>query len=149
MRSEAPPERLPGLDPDAHTYLQGLSPDGTILVLIECRDGSTRLVLYDLATGTSFRPDRVPALSRLGIHEPVWISDHDLVYAALPEGAQPPDTSIRMATGRARIDLWEAAWRGDTVTAREVRNDLAGQAVPGELVRLDCRQMDAIWRRWP
>ena len=139
VRSEAPPERLPGLDPDAHTYLQGLSPDGKTLVLIECREGSTRLVLYDLATGTSFRPDRVPALSRLGIHEPVWISDHDLVYAALPESAQPPDTSIRMATGRARIALWEAAWRGDTVTAREVRNDLAGQAVAGQLVRLDVR----------
>lgn len=139
VRSEAPPEPLPGLDPEAHTYLQGLSPDGAFLVLIECHQGRTSLVIYELATGRLRRPSPVPALSRLGAHEPVWISDHELVYAALPEGAQPPDTSIRMATGQARITLWEAAWRGGTVTATEVRNDLTGQAVAGDLIRLDTR----------
>jgi predicted esterase len=139
VRSEAPPEPLPGLDAEAHTYLQGLSPDGAFLVLIECHQGRTGLVIYELATGRLRRPSPVPALSRLGAHEPVWISDHELVYAALPEGAQPPETVIRMATGRARIALWEAAWRGDTVTATEVRNDLTGQAVAGDLIRLDTR----------
>lgn len=139
LTSRAPPEKLPGLDPGAHLYLQTLSPTGRYLSLVEVRDGRSALLLYELETGRIIRPGRVPALSRLGAHEPVWISDHEFVYAALPAGEQPMETSIRMATGRARLAAWQAAWRGDQVSATEIRNDQGPRQIPGALIRVDAR----------
>lgn len=139
LTSDAPPERLPGLDPAAHNFLQTLSPDGRYLSVIEVRAGQTSLLILDLASGRILRPDPVPALSRIAAHEPVWISDHDLVYAALPPGAQPMEASLRMATGHAREAAWEAAWRGDQVTATEIRNDEGPVPVAGALICVDAR----------
>lgn len=138
-----PPERLSGQRPDAHVYLHSQSPDGRYLSLVELHEGRAGLALLDLRTGEMIRPQPAPALSRLGAQEPAWVSGGSFVYAALPDGAQPLETSIRMATGAARDAAWRDAWRGDRVTATEIRIDQGGLRLEGRLVRVDLRTGDA------
>ncbi|HAY07801.1 MAG TPA: hypothetical protein DCY26_14250 [Hyphomonas sp.] len=139
-RSGNAPELLPGLNQNPHTWLQDISPSGRFLSLIQYSFGDLSLVAYDTQQemAVSFAP--VPAFSRSGEHNPVWLSDDEIVYAALPEGLAPLATSMRAHTGKMLIDAWQGAWRGDVVTANEVRTrgpDVSDEAEDGSLIRAD------------
>ena len=140
--SGAAPELLPGLDPAPHSYQQGFSPSGRYLMVMQYRFGELSLGAYDMVTDTYRRFGPVPAFSRGGEHNPVWISDEAFVYAALPEGEQPAATSVRAHTGQVLSQAWDAAWRGAGVTANEIRTtgeDVSDQQAPGRLIRANAR----------
>ena len=104
--------------------------------------GELSVGAYDMVTDTYKRFGPVPAFSRGGEHNPVWITDEEFVYAALPDGEQPEATSVRAHTGKRLAQDWQSAWRGDRVTASEVRStsgDLSGRQAPGRLVRANAR----------
>ncbi|MEL1262853.1 alpha/beta hydrolase family protein [Pseudoxanthomonas putridarboris] len=141
-KSGRAPELLPGVDPAPHSYLQGFSSSGRFLAVMQYRLGALSLAAYDMTAEklVPFKP--APAFSRDGAHNPVWISDDELVFAALPEGEAPELTSVRAQTGRTLAKAWEDAWRGDVVTASEVRSvaeDLSDQQEAGRLVRANAR----------
>tara|TARA_R110001606_G_scaffold14834_2_gene61931 strand:- start:9477 stop:12023 length:2547 start_codon:yes stop_codon:yes gene_type:complete len=139
------PELLPGLDPAPHAYQQGFSPTGRYLMVMQYTFGELSLGAYDMLTDTYKGFGPVPAFSRAGEHNPVWISDEEIAYAALPDGAQPEATSVRAHTGKVLSRDWEAAWHGDRVTANEVRNtseDRSGRQAPGRLIRANARTGD-------
>lgn len=137
LTSGGAPHLLPGLDPDRHAYLQGLSPSGRRLAVMQYSFGELALGAYDLAQDrlVTFQP--TPAFSRSGDHNPVWISDDEIVFAALPDGAEPALTSIRAKTGRWLAAAWRSAWSGETSTGTEVRTFPRdeGHQLPGRLVR--------------
>lgn len=131
------PERLPGLDPAPHAYLQAFSPSGQRLAFMQYDKGHLSLGAYDMDAQRVVVAERTPAFSRTGDHNPVWISDCELVFAALPEGMEPEATSVRAHTGRVLSEAWQHAWAGDRVTAVEVRTRADPSddgAAPGELV---------------
>lgn len=135
-------ERLPGIDPDRSTYLEGFSPDGRYLAVMQYWLGELRLSAYDMQAErlVSFGP--TPAFSRLGTHNPVWISDTEIVYAALPDGELPDETSIRARVAADLSKAWTAAFRGTGATAVEFRTGGAASTGAGErgsLLRGDAR----------
>lgn len=136
------PELLPGLDPMPHNYLQGFSPSGRFLAIMQYRFGALSLGAYDMELEKVVWFSQMPAFSRSGDHNPIWISDDELMFAALPDGELPELTSVRAHTGRTLAKAWEDAWRGDAVTASEVRSfaeDRSAEQQPGYLVRANAR----------
>lgn len=141
LDAQGEPSQLKDLDSDAHSYQVGFSPEGIRLAVMQYQMGRLTLGAYDMDADrhTVFGP--TPAFSRDGEHNPVWLSDTELVYAALPDGAEPALTSVRAHTARLLQDYWQAAWAGAEPTAREVRTGLAASYrdpnEDGDLVRVD------------
>lgn len=131
-------ELLPGLDPTPHSYQQGFSSSGRFLAVMQYRYGALTLGAYDMARAAFVRFPQTPAFSREGTHNPVWISDDEMVFAALPDDALPMATSVRAHTGKTLAKAWDDAWRGNIVTASEVSTltpDQSAQQQAGQLVR--------------
>lgn len=142
LASGGPPERLPGLDQTPFTWQMGFSPGGQYLTILQYREGRLRLGAYDMNEERAIMFVPVPAFSKTGDHDPVWVSEHELVFTALPEGDLPRFTSVRAHTGAVLTQAWEDAWRGDVVTASEVRNLPEGgepTSLGGQLVLVDVR----------
>ncbi|MCD9006426.1 prolyl oligopeptidase family serine peptidase [Luteimonas sp. XNQY3] len=136
------PELFPGLDPGPHSYQQGFSASGRFLAVMQYRYGALMLGAYDMARERFVQFPQTPAFSREGTHNPVWISDEEVVFAALPDGVLPMATSARAHTGRTLAKAWEDAWRGEVVTASEIRTltpDRSKQQQAGRLVRANAR----------
>ncbi|WP_321489095.1 prolyl oligopeptidase family serine peptidase [uncultured Hyphomonas sp.] len=136
------PELLPGIDPAAHAWIESFSPGGTRLAVVQYRAGQLSLSACAMESGACTVFDPVPWTDWTGAYRPVWISEDELVYSALPEGRKAPQASLRAATGAWLRTAWAAAWRGDTVTSDEVRTiqpDRSGLAAPGRLVRANAR----------
>lgn len=121
LHGKAPAELLPGVDPAPHTYLQAFSPDGRHLMVMQYMRGRLSLASYDMVTDRLKTFDAAPAISRSGSHNPVWVSDSEFIYAALPRGEYPLDTSVRVLAGSRLTAAWKHAWRGSIATASEVR----------------------------
>ncbi len=136
LSGNEPPRLLPGLDPDKHSYLDSFSPDGTYLAVMQYSRGVLTLGIYDLAQSRYIPFERVPAFSRTGSHNPVWVAPDRIAYSALPPGDLPEETSVRVMAADQFSRGAEAAWRGDTVTAIEVPR---ADAYEGALVLADAR----------
>ena len=140
LRGGGEPERLPGLDPEPHTYLQGFSASGKYLLLMQYHSGALSMLAYEMNSETVRAFEKTPAFSRSGEHNPVWISDTAFVFAALPDGDLPATTSVRARTGKALAEGWKDAWSGEAATAVEVRTyaeDQSNQPEAGELIVAD------------
>lgn len=132
------PELLPGIDPAPHTWAETFSPSGRYLAFVQYRFGTLSLGAYDMVEDVSVTFQPTPAVSRTGAYNPVWISDTELVFTALPVGEQPMTTSVRAVTGNRLAKAWVDAWKNTAPTADEVRTQpLAepGGLTPGRLVR--------------
>lgn len=142
LKGDLTPRLIQGIDPAAHAYIERFSPSGNQLAVFLYEAGRLSLAACEMETGRCTRFGPVPATSWTGAYRPVWISEEDLVYAALPEGDESPEASLRAATGARRAAAWAAAWRGDKVTADEVRTqppDLSSGTAAGRLVRVNVR----------
>jgi dipeptidyl aminopeptidase/acylaminoacyl peptidase len=135
------PQRLTALDSESHSYLDRFSPTGEFLAVMQYAKGDLSLGAYDMAGDRFVRFPQTPAFSRSGSHNPVWISDDEIAFAALPDGDLPDETSVRVEAARLLSSAWEAAWRGDTVTAIEVRSpgNVEDDTAGGSLVVADAR----------
>lgn len=109
---------------------------------MQYRLGVLSLGAYDMTGQKLVRFDATPAFSRDGTYNPVWISDTELMFSALPAGQEPDMTSVRAHSGQALTKAWQGAWGGKMITASEVRSsmtDQSDQAEPGKLVRANAR----------
>lgn len=132
------PQRLPGIDPAPHAWAEQFSPSGRYLAFVQYSFGTLSLGAYDMVEDTSVTFQPAPAVSRTGAYNPVWISDTELVFTALPAGEQPMATSVRAVTGKRLAAAWNDAWTNTAPTADVVRTQpLAGPGglAPGQLVR--------------
>lgn len=142
LRKNGKPKLLPGLDPGPSSYLQEFSPTGRYLAVMQYQFGELTLNAYDTARERAVRFDRIPAFSKAGEHNPIWVSNEELVYAALREGERPALTSVRAHTGKVLTKAWTDAWRGQTVTANEVRalpEDHSDRQEDGVLLRANAK----------
>ncbi|MDP3459399.1 MAG: prolyl oligopeptidase family serine peptidase [Hyphomonas sp.] len=133
-------ERLPGIDPAPSSFLEGFSPGGRYLAVQQYWFGDLVLSAYDMQAERQVKFGPTPAFSRVGHHTPVWINAHEMVFTALPDGELPEATSVRAFAARVLTEAWNAAFRGKTVTGREVRTKTTGailQPERGSLVRAD------------
>jgi Prolyl oligopeptidase family len=125
-------------------WMAGFSPKGSRLAVVWLDDGAIRMGAYDFEKNVlvkfPFTPDLgffpLPAL------EPVWLSEEELIMAALPPGQQPIMTGMRQAAARALANEWEEAWRGKSPTSSILRS-YAGMPphTPqlGSLLRINAR----------
>lgn len=142
MKKGGAPRPLSGIDPAPSSYLQGFSASGRFLAIMQYHIGAVSLGAYDMEQKKVVLFPQTPAYSQEGIHNPVWLSDDELMFAALSEDELPAAISVRAHTGRTLAKAWEDAWRGDVVTASEVRSltqDKSDQQEPGYLVRANAR----------
>jgi len=136
------PELLPGIDPAPHTWAEQFSPSGRYLAFVQYSFGTLSLGAYDMVEDTSVTFQPAPAVSRTGAYNPIWISDTELVFTALPAGEQPMATSVRAVTGNRLSKAWADAWKNTAPTADEVRTQpLAGPGglAAGRLVRANAK----------
>lgn len=142
LKKGGAPKPLPGIASAPSTYLQGFAPSGRYLAVMQYRLGALLLGAYDIVRQRMLPFQGTPAFSRDGAHNPIWVSNSELMFAALPAGEQPDYTSARVHTGRALEKAWNEAWRGNIATASEVRTSTTVQPdrqEPGTLVRADAR----------
>jgi dipeptidyl aminopeptidase/acylaminoacyl peptidase len=142
LQAQSEPELMPGIDPSAHAWIESFSPDGTRLAVMQYSAGRFSLSTCEMESGacTVFEP--VPRTDWTGDYRPIWVSEDQLVYAALPEGQEAAQASLRTATGAWLTKTWAAAWRGDTVTSDEVRTRppvISSDPASGYLVKADAR----------
>jgi len=138
LEREGGPEPVPGIDLEPHSYQLGFSPSGRFLLVMQYKFGKLTLGAYDVARERLVQFDGVPAFNREGHHNPVWISRDELMFAAMPDGEWPAETSVRAYAGSVLAGAWQDAWRGGVVTAREARTigvDESAQQEAGSLVR--------------
>jgi dipeptidyl aminopeptidase/acylaminoacyl peptidase len=142
LQAGSEPELMPGIDPSAHAWIESFSPDGTRLAVMQYSAGRFSLSACEMESGacTVFEP--VPRTDWTGDYRPIWGSEDQLVYTALPDGRETAQASLRAATGAWLTKTWAAAWRGDTVTSDEVRTRppvTSSDSAPGYLVKADAR----------
>ena len=145
LQDGSEPELMPGIDPSAHAWIESFSPDGTRLAVMQYRAGIFSLSACEMETGGCKVFEPVPRTDWTGDYRPVWISDEELVYTALPEGQEAAQAGLRAATGAWLTRSWAAAWRGDTVTSDEVRTRRPvthSDPASGFLVRANVRTGD-------
>ncbi|WP_139068860.1 hypothetical protein, partial [Hyphomonas sp. ND6WE1B] len=143
LQAGSEPELMPGIDPSAHAWIESFSPDGTRLAVMQYRAGRLSLSACEMETGACKVFEPVPRTDWTGEYRPVWISDEELVYTALPEGQEAAQASLRAATGAWLTRAWADAWRGDTVTSDEVRTRplmTSSDPASGYLVKADARK---------
>ena len=142
LQAGTDPELMPGIDPSAHAWIESFSPDGTRLAVTQYRASRLSLSACEMETGACKAFEPVPRTDWTGEYRPVWVSEDQLVYTALPAGQEMAQASLRAATGAWLTKTWAAAWRGDTVTSDEVRTRppvTSSESVAGQLVRVDAR----------
>jgi dipeptidyl aminopeptidase/acylaminoacyl peptidase len=142
LQAGSEPELMPGIDPATHAWIESFSPDGTRLAIMQYSAGRFSLSTCEMESGacTVFEP--VPRTDWTGDYHPIWVSEDQLVYTALPEGQEAAQASLRTATGAWLTKTWAAAWRGDTVTSDEVRTRpsvTSFDPASGQLVKADAR----------
>lgn len=142
LKSGSGPERLPGIDPAAHAWIESFSPKGTRLAVVQYEAGRLSLSACEMESGQCKVFGPVPRTDWTGAYRPVWISEEEIVYSAMPEGREASPAALRVATGAWLGSAWQAAWRGDTVTSDEVRTtppDRSDHAATGRLIRANAR----------
>ncbi len=122
------PELLPSLDPRPSSYIEGFSPNGRYLAIMQYYRGDLSISAYDMARDMSVQFKSTPAFDRTGSHNPLWISDEEIVFAALPDGREPMFTSVRGYTGETLYRRWHDAWDGAASTASEVRTKIQDES---------------------
>ena len=131
------PERLPGLNLDPHSYVLGYSPAGSHMAIMQYRYGDLKLLACRGSGEVCISIGPPPAFSRTGEHNPVWISEDEIAFAASVENVRPALTSVRAHTGRVLIEAWWNAWKGDVATSSAIRTqkrDQSDQQAEGRLV---------------
>jgi Prolyl oligopeptidase family len=126
LNRESPPRPL--VDRGQETYegmwMAGFSPKGSRLAVAWLENGTAHMGAYDFETNTLVKFPFTPDLGFLTFTalDPVWLSEDELVMAALPPGQQPIMTGTRQAAARSLAHEWEEAWRGSKPTASVIRS---------------------------
>ncbi|MDA5193679.1 S9 family peptidase [Govanella unica] len=107
-------------------WLGPASPDGTQIVLFWIANGAVGTGVYDFGTERLKTLPLTPELLHYG-QSPIWISDHVLIYLALPDGQQPFWASSVRKMADELPGLWRHAERGDMATASVLAS---GDALP-------------------
>ncbi|WP_147391756.1 alpha/beta hydrolase family protein [Pelagerythrobacter aerophilus] len=141
LKANEGPSLVPGIENGPSSYLLGFSPRGRYLAFVQYDAGEVSLAAFDLQQERIVVVDRTPALGRFGEFDPVWISEDELIFAALPVGELPFRTSVRPYAAKIFEREWRDSWRGDVVTAHEVRTRAGngGERVAGSLIRANVR----------
>lgn len=124
-------------------WVGGPSPDGTQLAVYRLLDGQVRAGVFDLVRKRLTLFDFTPHYSETLLQKPVWISDNELIYPAMPPGQQP--SIIDRSALAARInELWQKAFRGVEPSATVLESTPAERAPTyalrsGKLLRVNAR----------
>jgi dipeptidyl aminopeptidase/acylaminoacyl peptidase len=120
-----------------------LSPDTMRLAFYCLKEGRLSAGVFDLPSSSvkhfGFTPNYLERLAQ----KPVWISDDEVVFPALPDGAQPAAT-FRIGIAAKLNELWGKTFAGQQSSATVLRSTSDGiensrQMRAGMLMRVDAR----------
>ncbi len=136
LEVDGAPKLLQELDATPSSMLEDFSPDGRYLAVLQYDFGDWRIGAYDMVGDRfkTFAP--TPIHSHSGESRPIWVSNEELLFSALPEGDEP-EISVRAVTGLRLSEAWSSTWRGSAVSVSEVvstRQDLSDTHEKGSLV---------------
>lgn len=135
LEGSGEPELLPGLSPEPSSYIESFSQDGSFLAFYQYERGALKLGVYNMHTDEASIFERAPEYQRTGRHRPAWVSDHELIFPAVPRGEQPRMPTFRAGAARSLTDAWRGAFAGDQVTAQVFRT--SGDRPPTRMLEGD------------
>jgi len=139
--SETRPQALFLFEPDprASYWIDSFSPDGQWLAFILAKAGRIWFGLYDMGRDRTTLFNFAPRIHAYQGHRSTWISNHDVVVAAWPDGLPPPSLAVRRYTGERLYREWTRAWAGgESASVVVSRADGGGGApLPGRLIAID------------
>jgi dipeptidyl aminopeptidase/acylaminoacyl peptidase len=99
------------------------SPDGQRLVMFSTRGRNVRLWVWTKSSGS------LQMLSERGVYmsmanDPIWVSDHELMYSVLPEGETHSDIEEDTLTPQTAEREWARKWEGREATASVLESGL-------------------------
>ena len=137
------PRRIRPLFPqkDGAGYWQGpFAPDSKRIVVFWIDAGRVHTGVFAFETGTLTPFSITPELTFYG-PSPIWVSNRELVYVALPDGRQPLWASLQRRAAETLPGLWHRAWQGKTPTASVLESGpshaTGSRPIAGALVRVD------------
>lgn len=98
------------------------SPDSERLALLSTLGGNVRMWVWERRSG------RLKQLTERGVEpgsRPVWLSDHVVACAVLPEGKRPLMMTAEVQMAEVAMREWPKAWAGKEVTANVLDTDLS------------------------
>jgi hypothetical protein len=143
IRRAGKPTLLFPAAPRTGYWMGGLSPDGRRLAVYSLHAGQVRAGVFDLLRRKLIWFDFTPNYYFLQ-RRPVWISNDELVYGALPDGEQPAAIVFAPQIIARMNRFWAKAMAGKEPSATVMTSTPDGIAdaqryVPGSLVRVDAR----------
>lgn len=145
VKGQGKPQPLFEQDPRGGYWIGALSPAHTRVAIYSLIDRKLRAGVFDLASRRLTWFSFTPNYFWLQQH-PVWISEEELVYPALPPG-EIPSGILRPAVTAHYNALWQKAFEGREPSATVLESQASGieQAEvyrSGQLVRVNARTGD-------
>ena len=104
-------------------WLGPTSPSGQKVVIFGIRSSLSVVGVFNFGNNElrwlSANPS-MPIVGTGGV--PVWLSESEIVLAAIPADRRPQLLKMPTASAENRIDLWQRAWAGKEPTATELRS---------------------------
>ena len=119
---------------------RGFSPDGRFLLVQRIKEGHASLGVYDRDNDVVRYFPQTPAIDLVHDVAPVWLSETQFVFVALPPGEEPYGVLSRRSTGERLYRAWNQTWEGKQASfAVNYSRAHGGGNTPmqGELVRAD------------
>jgi dipeptidyl aminopeptidase/acylaminoacyl peptidase len=140
LTASATPKLLFAPEPQTLYRIHSFSPDGQRLALYSVRQGKVRFGTYEMSSWKMKSFKETPALDFYDINV-VWVSNEELVYAALPDDKMPL-ASQRRYIGEWLYKAWNRTWEGKEPSATVLASYADGGGkdfLPGKLVKANAR----------
>jgi len=147
LKARSAPKQLFKPEPGTTYWIESFSRNGRWLAFYRVKQGKVGFGVYDFRSdGLKVFPP-TPEISYRWDFSPVWVSDDEIVYAALPVGREPWAAARRRYTAARLSEAWEKTWKGREPSVSVVTSDAGGGGITprgGILVRANARTGEAI-----
>lgn len=130
--------------PDVGYWSPVFSPDGRHLIIYRQSSEAVDVGVYDFTSQKTIWLPYAPYYAALLPTRPVWISNEEFVFAAMPPGRMPITVTRKREVARRLFSEWEKAWQGELPTAHVLKSssggiDQAEDFKPGILVKVNAK----------
>lgn len=106
------------------------SPDSKHIAFVSTRGEGPRNVRLWVCEPSGGEPRQLTdvGVDVFGTHSFAWLSAHELLAVALPEGEVPLSMSVEMQAGETAIKQWTKSWKGEEATPNVLESGIPSEA---------------------
>ncbi len=128
--------------PDVGYWSPVFSPDGRRLIIYRQSSEAVDVGVYDFTSQKTIWLPYAPYYAALLPTRPVWISNEEFVFAAMPPGRSPITITRKREVAHRLFLEWEKGWQGALPTAHVLKSssggiDQAEDFKPGMLIKVN------------